>query len=120
MIDGAQQCSVLQVISCDIDGIIHRHSCCAELGCLFFFVRFVLRVIGFCIKRLSFSQRAVYTDYFILVHVFTKAKIILLTHFCETRLYNITLCSTRFEHAEYDYEEVECLCCPIMSALSAM
>ena len=24
MIDGAQQCSVLQVISCDIDGIIHR------------------------------------------------------------------------------------------------
>ena len=27
---------------------------------------------------------------------------------------------TRFEHAQYDYEEVECLCCPIMPALSAM
>ena len=25
VIDGAQQCSVLQVMSCDIDGIIHRH-----------------------------------------------------------------------------------------------
>ena len=24
--DGAQQCSVLQVISSDIDGILHRHS----------------------------------------------------------------------------------------------
>ena len=26
MTDGAQQCSVLQAISGDIDGIIHRHS----------------------------------------------------------------------------------------------
>ena len=26
MTDGEQQCSVLQVISGDIDGIIHRHS----------------------------------------------------------------------------------------------
>ena len=26
LVDGAQQCNVLQVISGDIDGIIHRHS----------------------------------------------------------------------------------------------
>ena len=35
VIDGAQQCSVSQVISGDIDGI-HRHSCCAGFGCWFF------------------------------------------------------------------------------------
>ena len=35
VIDGAQQqcSSVLQVISGDIDGIIHRHSCCAGFRC---------------------------------------------------------------------------------------
>ena len=35
-IDGAQQCSVLQAISGDNDGIIHRHSCCAGFECWFF------------------------------------------------------------------------------------
>ena len=39
MIDGAQQCSVLQVISGDIDGI-HRPSCCAGFGCCRFFSLF--------------------------------------------------------------------------------
>ena len=34
VIDGKQQCcSVLQVTSCDIDGIIHRDSCHAGFGC---------------------------------------------------------------------------------------
>ena len=36
VIDGAQQCSVLLAISGDTDGIIHRHSCCAEFECWFF------------------------------------------------------------------------------------
>ena len=36
VIDGAQQCSVLQAISGDVDGIIHRHSCCAGFECWFF------------------------------------------------------------------------------------
>ena len=35
-IDSAQQCSVSQVISGDIDGGIHRHSCCVGFGCWFF------------------------------------------------------------------------------------
>ena len=51
VIDGAQQCNVLQVISGDIDGIIHRHSlllCGVRVFVLF--VLFVLRVIGCCIK----------------------------------------------------------------------
>ena len=60
VIDGAQQCSVLQVISGDIDGIVHRHSCCAGSGCWFFSC-----YVGCCIKCLRFSQRAVYTYYFI-------------------------------------------------------
>ena len=33
VIDGAEQCSVLQVISGGNDGIIHRHSCWAGFGC---------------------------------------------------------------------------------------
>ena len=36
VIDGAQQCGVLQAISGDIDGIIHRHSSCAGFKCWFF------------------------------------------------------------------------------------
>ena len=88
-IDGAQQCSVLQVISGDIDGIIHRHS--LLLRGVRMLVLFVLRVIGCCNRLLyqvllKFSQRAAYNYYFI--HIFTETKII--------------LCSTRFEHAEFD------------------
>ena len=48
VIDGAQQCSVLQVISGDIDGIIHRHSCCAGFGCWFFSL--FSCYVGCCIK----------------------------------------------------------------------
>ena len=36
VIDGAEQCSVLQVISGGNDGIIHRHSCWAGFGCWLF------------------------------------------------------------------------------------
>ena len=64
MVDGAQQCSacssVLQVISGDIDGIIHRHSCCAGFGCWFFSC-----YVSCGIKYLRFSQREVYNYYFI-------------------------------------------------------
>ena len=66
MVDSAQQCSVLQVISGDIDGIIHRH-CCVGLECLFFSC-----YVGRGIKCLRFSQRAVYNYYFI--HIFTETK----------------------------------------------
>ena len=48
VIDGAQQCSVLQVIIDDIDGIIDRHSCCAGFGCWFFSL--IWWYVGFCIK----------------------------------------------------------------------
>ena len=34
VIDGAQQCSILQVISGDFDGIIDRHSCWAGFSML--------------------------------------------------------------------------------------
>ena len=44
VIDGAQQCSILQVIGGDIDGIIHRHSCWAGFWVLVLFILlFVLR-----------------------------------------------------------------------------
>ena len=36
VIDGAQQCSILQVMGGDIDGIIHRHSCYTGFECWFF------------------------------------------------------------------------------------
>ena len=43
MTDGAQQCSVLQVISGDIDDIIHRHSLLLRgVRVLVIFVMFVL------------------------------------------------------------------------------
>ena len=49
VIDGAQQCcSVLQVISDYIDGIIHRHSCYAGFGCSFFSL-FSCYYVGCCI-----------------------------------------------------------------------
>ena len=35
LIDGAQQFSVLQVVSGDADGI-HKHFCCTGFGCWFF------------------------------------------------------------------------------------
>ena len=72
MTDGAQQCSVLQVISGDIDGIIHRHSLLLRgLWVLVIFVLFVLFV---------FTKSAVllYTYYFI--HIFTQKKSLI--HFC--------------------------------------
>ena len=60
MTDGEQQCSVLQVISGDIDGIIHRHSL------LLLGVRVSVLFVFF-----SFSQKSgvLYTHYFI--HIFT-------------------------------------------------
>ena len=47
-IDGAQQCSVLQVTSGDIDGIIHRHSGCAGFG--FWLFSLFSCYVGCCIK----------------------------------------------------------------------
>ena len=45
MTDGAQQCSVLQVMSGDIDGIIHRHLLLLRgVRVLVLFVLFVLFV----------------------------------------------------------------------------
>ena len=78
--DGAQQCSVLQVISGDIDGIIHRHSLLLR-GVRVLLVLFVLFV---------FTKSAVlYTYYFI--HYYLDKKNTLVIYFCEY---------TRFEHAE--------------------
>ena len=57
MIDGAQQCSVLQVISGEILMAL-------LLRGVWVLVLFVLRVIGCGIKCLRFSQRAVYNYYF--------------------------------------------------------
>ena len=60
--DGAQQCSVLQVISGDIDGIIHRHSLLLRgVRVLVLFVLFVFTKSG-----------VLYTYYFI--HFFTQTK----------------------------------------------
>ena len=62
--------SVLQVISGDIDGIIHRHSCCAEFGC--WFLSFY---VSCGITCLSFSQRAVYNyNRYYSIHIFTETK----------------------------------------------
>ena len=36
VIDGTQQCSILQAMSGDVDGTIHRHASCAGFGCWFF------------------------------------------------------------------------------------
>ena len=87
-------CRVLQVISGDIDGIIHLRG----VRVLVLFVLLVLRGLLYQVMRLS--QRAVYTYYFI--NIFTETK----KYSCNTFLW-VILCSTRFEHAEYDYEEVE-------------
>ena len=58
-----------------------------------------------------------YTYYFI--HIFYRDKNNTpVTHFCETII--IISVPLRFENAVYDYDEVECLCCLIMPALSAM
>ena len=67
MVHSSACSGVLQVISGDIDGIIHRHSCCAGFGCCFF-----SSYVGCGIKCLKFSQRAVYNYYFI--HIFTETK----------------------------------------------
>ena len=65
MTDGAQQCNVLQVISGDIDGIIHRHSLLLRgVRGLVLFVLFVFIKSG-----------ALYNYYFI--HIFTETKKIL-------------------------------------------
>ena len=57
MTDGAQQCSVLQVISGDIDGIIHRHSLLLRgVRVLVLFVLFVFTKSG-----------VLYTYYFIII-----------------------------------------------------
>ena len=59
MTDGAEQCSVLQVISGDIDGIIHRHSLLLRGGrVLVLFVLFVFT-----------KSTVLYTYYFI--HIIT-------------------------------------------------
>ena len=47
--DGAQQCSVLQVISSDIDGILHRHSLLLRgVRVLVLFVLFVFTKSAVC------------------------------------------------------------------------
>ena len=57
MIDGAQQCSVLQVISGDTDGIIHRHLLLLRgVRVLVLFVLFVFTKSG-----------VLYTYYFIII-----------------------------------------------------
>ena len=68
MVHSSACSSVLQVvISGDIDGIIHGHSCCAGFGCWFFSC-----YVSCGIKCLRFSRRAVYNYYFI--HVLTETK----------------------------------------------
>ena len=65
MIEGAEQCSVLQVISGGNDGIIHRHSCWAGFGCwLFSFFSYYL--IGGLLYQV--------------IEVFTKSAVHLLLH----------------------------------------
>ena len=65
MTDGAQQCSVSQVISGDIDGIIHRHSLLLRgVRVLFLLVLFV------------FAKSAVWYTYYAyyFVHVLHRQK----------------------------------------------
>ena len=64
MIDGAEQCSVLQVISGGNDGIIHRHS--GGVRVLVVFVVFVLFVLGGLLYQV--------------IEVFTKSAVHLLLH----------------------------------------
>ena len=74
--DGAQQCSVLQVISGDIDGILHRHSLLlrAGLGCWFF-------------SFFSFSQRALYCVHLLLrTHYYLDKKRLFLYIFVSSTL----------------------------------
>ena len=69
--DGAQQCSVLQVISGDSDGIIRRHSL------LLRGVRVLVLYVLFVFTKSS----VLYTSYFI--HIFTQTKKTRDTFFCE-------------------------------------
>ena len=63
MTDGAQQCSVLQVISGDIDGIIHRHS---------LLLRGVLVLVLFVFFDFTKSGVLVYCMYtYYFIHIFT-------------------------------------------------
>ena len=73
MIDGSQQCSVLQAISGDIDGIIHSYSCCAGFECWFF--SFFSRYVGCQSDEVFTKSGVLYTYYFI--HIFTETKKIL-------------------------------------------
>ena len=66
MTDGAQQCSVLQVISGDIDGIIHRHSLLLR----------GVRVLVLFVLLVFTKSGVLYTYYSI--HIFTWTKKILL------------------------------------------
>ena len=69
--DGAQQCSVLQVISGDIDGILHRHSLLLRgVRVLVLFVLFV------------FTKSAVLL-YILHTHSYLDKKNTLVKHFCE-------------------------------------
>ena len=74
MTDGAQQCSVLQVISGDIDGIIHRYSLLLRrVRVLVLFVLFVFT-----------KSDVLYTYYYFIIHIFTwTKKKTLVIHFCE-------------------------------------
>ena len=65
MIDGAQQCGILQAISGDIDGIIHRHSYWSGFWVLVIFVIFVLRGSA------------------VMYQVIERQNNTLVTHFCE-------------------------------------
>ena len=59
MTDGAQQCGVLQVISGDIDGIIHRHSLLLR----------GVRVLVLLVLFIFTKSGVLYAYYFI--HIFT-------------------------------------------------
>ena len=79
--------SVLQVISGDIDGIVHKHSCCAGFGCWFFSY-----YVSCGIKCLRFSQRCpTITSYTFLLR---QKKSSLSIRDCRTRLARLKSVST--------------------------
>ena len=76
--DGAQQCSVLQVISSDIDGILHRHS---------LLLRGVRLLVVGCFRSFRFHKERCTTVHLLLhTHSYLDKKILLLYIFVSSTL----------------------------------
>ena len=62
------------------------------------------------IEVIRYSQRALYSTHITSYNTFTETKPVVMILYSSVPLY--------LEHAECDYEAVECRCCPVMPALS--